>query len=61
VVHVARMREMRNVHKILVRKCEGMRPIRRPRRRWENNIRIDLREIEWEDVYWFCLIQDRVQ
>jgi hypothetical protein len=45
VGHVARMGEKRNAYKILVGKPEGKRPLGRPRRRWEDNIRIDLREI----------------
>jgi hypothetical protein len=43
--HVARMRAMRNTYNILVGKCEGERPHRRPRRGWEDNIRMDLRGI----------------
>jgi hypothetical protein len=39
------MEEMRNAYNILVGKLEGKRLLRRPRRRWEDNIRIDLREI----------------
>jgi hypothetical protein len=42
------MGEMRNVYKILVRKPEGKRPFRRPMCRWEDNIRMDLKEIGWE-------------
>jgi hypothetical protein len=45
--HVAGMGEKRNAYRILVRKPEGKRPIRRLRRRWENNIKIYLRKIEW--------------
>jgi hypothetical protein len=45
--HVARMGEKRNACGILVGKLVGKRPLGRPRRRWENNIRMDLREIEW--------------
>jgi hypothetical protein len=41
--HVARMGEKRNVYRILVGKLEGKRPLGRPRRRWENNIRMDLK------------------
>jgi hypothetical protein len=48
--HVARIREIRNSYKILVGKPEGMRPLRRPRRRCEYNIRMDLRKTEWKDV-----------
>jgi hypothetical protein len=45
VGHVARMGEERKVYKVLVRKPEGKRPLGRPRRRWEDGIRMDLREI----------------
>jgi hypothetical protein len=41
------MREDRKVYKVLVRKPEGKRPLGRPRRRWEDVIRMDLREIGW--------------
>jgi hypothetical protein len=43
--HVARMGEERNVYRILMGKPEGKRPLGRPRRRWEDGIRMDLREI----------------
>jgi hypothetical protein len=43
--HVAHMGEIRNACKVLIRKLEGMRPLRRPRHRWEDNIRMDLRKI----------------
>jgi hypothetical protein len=55
------MREMRNAYKIMVRKCEGKRPLGRHRHRWEDNIRVGVREIEWEGVDWIHLIQDRDQ
>jgi hypothetical protein len=45
VEHVACMEEIRNVYKILVRKPEGKRPLKRPRHIWEDNIRMDLREL----------------
>jgi hypothetical protein len=45
--HVARMREKRNVYRILVGKPEGKRPLGRPRRRWVVNIKMHLREIGW--------------
>ena len=46
VGHVARMEEGRGVHNVLVGKPEGKRPLGRPRRRWEDNIKMDLREVE---------------
>jgi hypothetical protein len=52
---------MRNAYKILVAKPEGRRPPRRPRHRWEDNIRMDHREIGWYDVNLMCLAQDRDQ
>jgi hypothetical protein len=45
--HVARMGEKRNAFRVLVGKPEGKRPLGRPRRRWVDNIKMDLREIEW--------------
>jgi hypothetical protein len=52
--HVARMREKRKAYRLLVGKPEG-----RPRRRWVDNIRIDLGEVGWDDVDWIGLAQDR--
>jgi hypothetical protein len=57
--HVARMGEVRNVYSIFIGKPEGRRPLGRPRRRWENNIGMDLREIEFGDVDWIRLAQNR--
>jgi hypothetical protein len=48
--HVARMGEKRNAYRLLVGKPEGKRPLRRPRRRWVDNIRIGLIEVGWGDV-----------
>jgi hypothetical protein len=45
--HVARMGERRGAYRALVGKPEGRRPLGRPRRRWEGNIKVDLREIGW--------------
>jgi len=59
--HASRKEEMRNVYKILVGKSERKIPLGRPRRRWEDNIRMDLREIRWEVVEWIHLAQDRDQ
>jgi len=56
------MVQIRNAYgSILVGKPEGKRSLGRPRRRWENNIRMDLREILWEGLYWIHLVQDRDQ
>jgi len=59
--HVACMGEMRNAFKILVGKPEGTRPCGRSKHRCEHNIRLDLREIEWENVDWIHLPQDTDQ
>jgi hypothetical protein len=56
---VARMGEERNVYKVLVGTPEGKRPLGRPRRRWEDGIRMDLREIVLGCVDWIQLSQDR--
>jgi hypothetical protein len=48
--HVARMGEGRNVYRVLVGKPDGKRPLGRPRRRWEDGIKMDLREIGWGGV-----------
>jgi len=56
--HVVRMREGRGVHRVLVGKPEGERPLGRPRRRWEDNIKVDLREVEVGGD-WIELAQDR--
>jgi hypothetical protein len=45
--HVARMGERRGVYRVLVGKPEGRRPLGRPRRRWEDNIKMDLRQVGW--------------
>jgi hypothetical protein len=59
--HEARMGEKRNAYRILVGKPEEKRPLRRPKRRWVYNIKIDLREIEWDGKGWIDLDQDRYQ
>jgi hypothetical protein len=59
--HVARMGETRNADRILVGKPEGKRPLGRPRRRWVDNIKMDLTEIGWDGVDWIELAQDRDQ
>jgi hypothetical protein len=55
------MVEMRNAYSTLVGKPEGKRPLGRPRCRWEDNIRINPKEIEWEVVDCMHLAQDRDQ
>jgi len=59
--HVARMEEMKNTYNIPVAKAEGKRSCGTGRRRWEDNIRMDLRKIGWEGVDWINLAQDRNQ
>jgi hypothetical protein len=58
VGHVARMGEERKVYKVLVGKPKGKRPPGRSRRRWEDGIRMDLREICLGGVDWIRLAQD---
>jgi len=57
--HVARMGEGRGVYGVLVGRPEGRRPLGRPRRRWEDNIRMDLREVGCGCVDWMEPAQDR--
>jgi hypothetical protein len=57
--HVARMVEHRGVYRVLVRKPEGKRPLGRHRRRWEDNIRMDLQDVGCRGVDWIGLYQDR--
>jgi hypothetical protein len=57
--HVARIGEERKVYKVLVGNPEGKRPLGKPRRRWEDGIRMDLREIGLGCVDWIRLAQDR--
>ena len=57
--HVARMGEERGVYRVLVGKPEGRRPLGRPRRRWADNIRMDLQEVGCGYMDWIGLAQDR--
>jgi hypothetical protein len=57
--HGAPIGEMRNANKILIGKPEGKRPLGRPRRRWEDNIKMDLGEIRFDGVDSINLAQDR--
>ena len=51
----------RGVNRVLMGKPEGKRPLERPRRRWENNIKMDLQEVECEGMDWIGLAQDGVR
>jgi len=57
--HVARMGERRSVYRVLVGKPEEKRPLWRPRRRWEDNIKMDLQEVECKSTELIELVQDR--
>jgi len=59
VGHVAGMRERRGVYRVLVGKPEGKRPLGRPRRRWEDNIKTDLQGVRCGGMDWIELAQDR--
>jgi hypothetical protein len=59
--HVAYMDEKWNAYRVSVRKPEGNRPTGISRRRWEDNIKMDLREIGWGGTDWIYLAQDRDQ
>jgi hypothetical protein len=61
VGHIACMEEERKMYRVLVGKPEGKRPLGRPKHRWEDGIRMDLREIIWGSVEWIQLAQDRDQ
>jgi hypothetical protein len=58
--HVTRVREGRGAYRVLVGRPERKRPLERPRRRWEDNIKMDLRERGIDGVNWIRLTQDRV-
>jgi len=59
--HIARMGDIRNAYSILVGKSEWNRPLGIPRCRWEDNIRMQSREMGWEFVDWIHLDQDNDQ
>jgi hypothetical protein len=53
------MGEKRNAYRILVGEPEGKRPLGRPTRRWVDIIKMDLREIGWDDLDWIDMAQDK--
>ena len=57
--HVARMEERRGVYRVLVGQHEGKRPLGRPRRGWEDNIKMDLQEVGCGGMDWIELAQDK--
>jgi len=59
VGHIACIGERRDAYRVLVLKLEGKRQLGKPRHRWENNIRMDLKEIRWKGVDWSDLVQYR--
>jgi hypothetical protein len=59
--HFRNKKRRRGMHKILVGNPEGKRPLGRPRRRWVDNIKMDLREIGWDGMDWIDLAQNRGQ
>ena len=59
--YVARMEQSRNAYRVLVRKPEGKRLSGRPRCRWEDNIKMDLREVGCDPGEWIDLAEDRYQ
>jgi hypothetical protein len=59
--HAARMGAKRNAYRILVGEPEGKRPLARPRRRWKDSVKMDIREMGWGNMYWIDLAQDRDQ
>jgi len=59
--HVARMGQERGVHRVLVGKPEGKRPLGRPRLRWQDNIKMDLQEVGGGCGDWMELAQDKRQ
>jgi hypothetical protein len=52
---------MRNAYKISVEKLEGTRPLGKPRRKWDDNIKMDLKEIVYEGIDWIYLARNRIQ
>jgi hypothetical protein len=55
------MGEKKNAYRMLVGKAEGKRPLGKPKLRWLDNLKMDLREIGWDGVNWMYMAQDRDQ
>ena len=55
------MEQFRNAYRVLVGKAQSKRPLGRPRRRWEDNIKMDLREVGYDPRDWIALAEDRDQ
>ena len=61
VGHIAHMEQSRNAYRVLVGKPDGKGPLGRPRRRWEDNIKMDLREVGCAPGEWMDIAEDRDQ
>jgi hypothetical protein len=59
VGHVACAGDRRGVYRVLVGKPEGKRPLGRPRLKWEDNIKIDLKNVTWGGIDWIEMAQDK--
>jgi hypothetical protein len=59
--NVARTREKRSAHRVLVGRPEGKKELRKPRRKWEDTIKIDFRETGWVVMDWIHLAEERNQ
>jgi hypothetical protein len=59
LIYYYKFEEQKNSYRLMVGKLEGKRPLRRPRHRFVDNIRMDLGEVERSDVNWIGLAQDR--
>jgi hypothetical protein len=57
--HAARMGERRCIYRVVAENPKGKRPLGRPRRRWEDNIKMDLQEVGYRGMEWIELAQDR--
>jgi len=59
VGHIERIGTRRGVYRVLVGRSDGKKPLGRPRRRWEDNIKMDLQEVGCKGMAWIALAQDR--